>query len=196
MCEDTGMPPCECGCGADAGVYATSAKGHRRGDPRRFVNGHNWNGKTRRERIDLSHYAIEDRGYTTPCWIWKRTRSRKGYGMVWDKQRNRLGMAHRVVYEQEGGTIPDGLQLDHLCQQRACVNPEHLEPVTQAVNQQRGANARLTREQADEIRRRGRVGMEGRRQGRQSGESLAALAREFGVSHPVVTGIVRGHLWP
>ena len=50
--------------------------------------------------------------------------------------------AHRAIYEEMVGPIPDGLVLDHLCSVRNCVNPEHLEPVTQAENARRGALGR------------------------------------------------------
>jgi hypothetical protein len=74
-----------------------------------------------------------------------------------------------------------------------------MEPVTQYVNQQRGANAKLTREQADEIRQRGQSRQEQLRLGVPSNQphpdSFIALSREFGVSPPVVKGIVVGHLW-
>lgn len=53
-------------------------------------------------------------------------------------------MAYRVAYELLVGAIPDGFQLDHLCRNRACVNPAHLEPVTQAVNKARGERAMKT----------------------------------------------------
>lgn len=66
-----------------------------------------------------------------------RTISRKGYGRVWDSVRQTLGQAHRVVYEQEIGPIPEGLQLDHLCEQHACVNPGHLRPVTDGEHRER-----------------------------------------------------------
>lgn len=69
------------------------------------------------------------------CWIWKGTMGHGGYGIF------RMGgqgasylRAHRVVYEEVAGPIPDGLVLDHLCRVRHCVNPGHLEPVTQEEN--------------------------------------------------------------
>lgn len=66
------------------------------------------------------------------CTIWEGRIDRHGYG--------RLGahLAHRVTYEREVGPIPDGMELDHLCRVRACVNPSHLEPVTKRENQIRG----------------------------------------------------------
>jgi HNH endonuclease len=68
-----------------------------------------------------------------PCWVWKAFLSH-GYG-----QFGRNIAAHRFAYETLVGPIPEGLHLDHLCRVTSCVNPKHLEPVTRAVNLQRGA---------------------------------------------------------
>jgi len=69
------------------------------------------------------------------CWTWKGT-TLNGYGTFYDGKKSVF--AHRQSYELIKGNIPDGLQLDHLCRNRLCVNPEHLEPVTCKENINRG----------------------------------------------------------
>lgn len=71
------------------------------------------------------------------CWLWLGYTSDQGYGMFRDDQRKHW-YAHRWAYVATSGEIPDGLQLDHLCRVRACVNPAHLEAVTLRENQLRG----------------------------------------------------------
>lgn len=72
--------------------------------------------------------AVDERG----CWLWQGYVDRKGYGIVrWDGKSRK---AHRVTYESLIGPIGDGLQIDHLCRVRNCVNPAHLEAVTMLEN--------------------------------------------------------------
>ena len=70
------------------------------------------------------------------CWEWTAAKSPLGYGALNVGDRTKL--AHRVVYELLVGSIPDGLDLDHLCRNPSCVKPAHLEPVPRAENLRRG----------------------------------------------------------
>lgn len=70
-----------------------------------------------------------------PCWEWKGARS-DGYGGINIDGHHRG--AHRVMYQQLVGEIPAGLTTDHLCRNRWCVNPSHIEPVTRGENVLRG----------------------------------------------------------
>jgi hypothetical protein len=72
------------------------------------------------------------------CLIWPFAKSGSGYGHVWLDGRHQS--VHRVAYELTIGPIPEGLQIDHLCRNRTCFNPRHLEPVAQSVNIRRGVS--------------------------------------------------------
>lgn len=76
---------------------------------------------------------------TTGCWLWEGHVGSDGYGSAFNVtgQHDRA-VPHRIAYELLVGLIPEGLQLDHLCRVRNCVNPDHLEPVTAKENRVRG----------------------------------------------------------
>lgn len=82
--------------------------------------------------LDLFAYSEDG------CWLWTGSLDRNGYGYIRETAGRRKLRAHRVVYEYVVGPIPDGMELDHLCRVRSCVNPDHLEPVTHRENQRRG----------------------------------------------------------
>lgn len=92
--------------------------------------------------MHLLPQRIKDRTYLSgDCWVWGGTvqrspkRGRSGYGQITIKRKTCL--VHRVVYELLVGPIPAGLTLDHLCLNKSCINPVHLEPVTVRENQLR-----------------------------------------------------------
>lgn len=77
------------------------------------------------------------------CLLWTGALSPRGYGNF-KSSSLRTHLAHAVAYIWANGSIPTGLKLDHLCRVRNCVNPDHLEPVTQAENKRRAAAVRTT----------------------------------------------------
>lgn len=79
--------------------------------------------------VPVDRIVVTDAG----CWEWTGQRTAAGYGQY------RRNYTHRLSYEQHVGAIPEGLEIDHLCRNRACCNPDHLEPVTHAENMRRGS---------------------------------------------------------
>ena len=80
------------------------------------------------------------------CWEWQGSRNDAGYGIFQGRKRaepGRTRLAHRLLWEEEHGPVPDGMVLDHLCRNRACINLAHLEVVTNAENLRRGLNGVL-----------------------------------------------------
>ena len=130
---------CECGCGTPTSPALENrpTRGYVKGQPLRFRKSHRAGAPPRQHG-----FVVEDRGYTTPCHVWTGSLS-VGYGR---EKGSRL--AYRSAWERVNGPVPDGLHLDHLCRVRACVNPDHLEPVTHAENMRRSSISRAA-EKAD-----------------------------------------------
>lgn len=104
----------------------------RHGDPTRVVT---TAGMSVADRFQHLVMVNENGG----CWLWQGPLSDGGYGRLYVEKGVEVP-AHRWSYEHSVGPIPDGLTIDHLCRVRACVNPDHLEPVTMRVNILRGTS--------------------------------------------------------
>lgn len=100
----------------------------RHGDPNVVLKDHT----PARERWKKL-YTVNER---TGCWEWAGQKSR-GYGVISDGA-GKQHTAHRLVWEEMGGVLKEGLELDHLCKNRGCVNPAHIEQVHHTINVRRG----------------------------------------------------------
>lgn len=113
----------------------------KHGDP-------SWNGRrTFEQRFFEKVHKAE-----TGCWEWTAFLDHNGYGKFLGAD-GRVRMAHRVWYEHEHGTLSERLQLDHLCRNRKCVNPEHLDPVVAWVNNARSESPSAQHLRAEECPR-------------------------------------------
>jgi hypothetical protein len=121
----------------------------------------------------------------TGCHVHMGWKSWTGYGRL--TRDGKAVWAHRWAWEQENGPIPAGMMLDHLCRNKACVNPSHLEVVTNAENQRRGTASRLSWEDVEYIRTSYVP--------RDPNFGQRALARLFGVTHAAIQKVLNHVSW-
>jgi hypothetical protein len=127
-------------------------------------------------------YVYEDPKDPKSCWLWTRGTNGVGYGTTY--WRSKTMSAHVVLYTMYKGEIPDGCELDHLCRNRLCVNPEHLEAVPRRVNLRRGKSTKLTEIEVIEIKN---LLLEGR--------TYQELGRKYYVAKSTIQAIANGTSW-
>lgn len=167
---------CMCGCGQPAPVATSTRKrsGTVEGQSIRYIRGH-----ASRKFPPIAYEIDLDSG----CWNWMGVvQGERGYGLF--SQNGKQLRAYRWFYEQRHGPIPHGLVIDHLCRNPMCVNPDHLQAVTNAENIRRGIAAKLM---ADEVREM--------RECYAAGMMIRDIAERFGMSMSQTSRIVRRLAW-
>lgn len=169
---------CMCGCGETTSISTRTSKseGLVIGEHVRYINGH---GKRLARRVRPECYDVDPE---TGCWNWNMSTYPSGYGCV--GYQGRLHPAHRVSWMESRGEIPEGLFLDHLCRNKRCVNPDHLEPVTNAENIRRGKGTKLSEQDVRDI-----LDL------REGGMPLKQIAARYGVHWRHISNILGGWAW-
>ncbi len=184
---------CECGCGQPTPIAKVSAarRGHVKGQPTRFIQGHT----SRRKPPQQRFWAKVDRsGGPNACWLWLGATAGHGYGVL--NVNHRMIYAHRFSFELHFGAVPDEQLVRHNCDNPPCVNPAHLIPGNVADNsadavarglQPKGEqlpHTRLTEALVRTIRER-----------HLRGDSSYRIAKDLGVSWHTVRRVVLGESW-
>lgn len=191
---------CWCGCGRVAPLCKATnrAEHHFRGLPRPYIFGHQTKGKVGHNagktvnhknlhpfkyRDGRPKYKVNEQ---TGCWDWIGPLDTTGAGSTCLTYRKK-DRAYRVSWmlHNKVTSIPKGFVVDHICRRRCCVNPLHLQLITQADNARRGKNGKLSQSDADHIRF---LYGEGRM-------TMQEIADGYGVHPAHVSRVVAGQMW-
>lgn len=164
---------CHCGCGGKTNLVERNylGDGLLKGEPRKYIRGHS-------TKQPPQYKICENSG----CWLWQRGFTSKGYGSIFYQGR-KIG-AHVFYYENKYGPVPNGLELDHFyCNNRACCNPDHVQPVTRAENVRRGNSTKLSIDTIHIIR------------SLKDTLTYREIAKRYSISSPHVSNIINNKVW-
>lgn len=172
---------CMCGCGGKAPIakMTNRRQGCIAGHAQKYIMGHQ--GK-------LAHPYIVNAA--TGCWEWQGHIDANGYGRA-SVGPSRSKQAHIVYYERYVGSIPKGLEVDHICRCRRCVNPAHLEAVTRTENIRRQPQTKLSPEEVEKIK----AAFVGSPFGGRRGGNIREVVTRFNISRSQIYRVVKGESW-
>lgn len=206
MSNDVDSAPalCECGCGKPAPIITktVTSLGYKKGEPGRFIRGHRLV-----PPIETRFWSKVQK--TEGCWLWTAARFHNGYGAF--RYEGGQWRAHRVAYTWLVGPIPDGMEVCHMCDNPACVRPDHLflgtrkENAEDMVAKERAAvgDKNASRLHPDRLRRgeahgRAKVTEQQVREIRKlaaQGVPHRAIAAQFGLTSTPVLDIIHRKHW-
>ena len=195
--DTTNVTPklCECGCGQPAPIAQRTViqYGHVKGQPVRFVLGHN--NRLRHKPLFEYFWDNVQRAEPNECWLWQGSHI-NGYGKIY-----RAGMthlAHRFSYEIHKGVIPKGMSICHACDTPLCVNPAHLWLGTRADNTLdmfTKGRAKPAKGEHHHFHKLTENDIHGIRSRYAQGELQRVLAQEYGVNRSHISMIVHRKVW-
>lgn len=200
--QKTHVKLCECGCGKPTPLAKRTRPdiGHVKGQPTRFVAGHNSPGreywKPPVRPLAERFWEKVDKRSPDECWIWKGNKSPQGYGFIVTDQK--MYRSHRVCYELCNGPIPKGMYVCHRCDNPQCVNPSHLWLGTPAENNRDRANKKRNNHTFGELHPSAKINsadvVEIRKMAEQ-GVRQRDIATLYGITQHSVWSIIHRKTW-